>query len=64
MADTATGNFGKCDDCKKEDAHFQHWGPLVPIGKKGNFCKKCMDKRSDDLTCGRDPRPIGVIQNE
>lgn len=61
MADTATGYFGKCDDCKKEEAFSQHWGPLVPAGKKGNFCKKCMDKRSTDLNEGKTPRPIGVM---
>lgn len=61
MADTASGIFGKCDDCKTEDAHYQHWGPLVPSGKKGKFCKECIDKRSDDLSQGKAPRPIGVM---
>ncbi len=49
-----------CSDCKEKGCIFQHWGPLVPKGKTGNFCGFCWEQRRDRYEKGKKPLRLGV----
>ena len=60
MADTIRGNFtGSCSDCGSSECIIQHWGPLVPHGKYGKFCKRCWLARVRYAETGQKPRSLG-----
>lgn len=65
MADTILGNFLdiECSDCGKiGNVIYQHWGPLVPTGITGFFCKECMQIRIDFSKKNGYARPMLTIK--
>jgi len=62
VADTIRGDFPgiACSDCREiGEVCFKHWGPLVPSGDAGFFCRYCWSTRHEDGRQSRAPRPLG-----
>lgn len=63
MADTINADYTSmpCSDCGKTGVAFlKHWGPLVPSGSVGYFCKQDFDARVAEGSKGLPPRPLGT----
>lgn len=49
----------ECSDCGAVGTQFAHWGPLVPLGEKGNFCSDCWTERGVRSSQGLPALPLG-----
>lgn len=61
MPDTSRGDYpdNLCCDCGQKGCEFRHWGPLVPDGRRHNFCASCyLSRREHFYTNNHVAKPL------